>query len=142
MFPALSSKFQVPSSKRNGQTALSVIFVIGGLLVFAAISLAFLVLSLINSGYGYRSANQALALAQAGVNDALLVLTRNKDFSGSYVLPANDYSVTVTVTQSSGRATILSDVTVARYERKLQAVAAVNPVTGQVDLLSWSVLSL
>ncbi len=141
MFPVLSSKFLVSSSK-NGQTALSIIFVIGGLLIFAAISLAFLVLSLINSSYGYRSANQALALAQGGVNDALLLLARNKDLSGTYTLPAGSSSVSVTVSQNAGRATILSDAAVARYERKLQAIASVNTTTGQVDLLSWSSLSL
>ena len=112
-------------------------------MVFAAVSLAFLALSLINSGYGYRSSNQAMALAQGGVSDALLVLTRNKDYSGSYTISSG--SVSVTVTQNSpteGQTTIISDATVNRYRRKLQAVTAVNPTTGQVDLLSWSSLSL
>ena len=109
-----------------------------------AISLAFLVLTFINSGYGFRASNQALAVANAGVADALLLLERNQGYSGSYSLPVGTYTASVTVTQNSSasQATVLATGSASRYVRKLQAVAGVNSTTGQVDLLSWAELAL
>ncbi len=126
--------------RSRGQVALSLIFLIGGLVIMGAVSLAFMILTFINSGYGYRASNQALSAAQAGVNDAVLLLERNKSYAGTYALTVGSSSASVTVTQnaSSGQATVLSTASVSRYTRKLQAVISVDPSTGQVDLLSWA----
>lgn len=111
------------------------------------VSLTFVVLSFITSGYGFQSSNRALAVAAAGVDDAIIKLVRNKDFSAAspYDVPVGTYTASVTVAQNtpvSGQATIVSTAAVAAYKRKIQAVVAVNPTTGQVHLISWDQLTL
>ena len=130
--------------QEKGQVSLSLVFLVGGLVVLMAVSLAFLILTFINAGYGFRAANQALAVSGGGVSDALLILERNKGYGGTYSLPLGNYSANVTVTQNPAakQATIVSSAVVQGYQRKIQAVAAVDPASGQVDLLSWTALTL
>ncbi len=66
-------------NQRNGQTALSLVLLIGGVIVIVGITLAFLVLNFIYSSYGSRDINKAAQLALAGVQDAALKISRNKD---------------------------------------------------------------
>lgn len=111
------------------------------------VSLAFIVLSFINSGYGFQSSNRALAVAAAGVEDAIIKLVRNKDFfsASPYDVPVGTYTASVSVAQNtpvSGRVTIVSTAAVAAYKRKIQAVVAVDSATGQVQLVSWDQLAL
>ena len=139
----------------EGQTALSLIFVIGGIVLLFAATLAFLALSFLNSTYGFQAANRAEALAQGGVNDVMLQLARNKDFSSSgYCLPYNSGipttpcpsgSVQITVTQNTpvtGQVTATADVTISRYRRKVQAVFAVDATSSLVELLSSQQITL
>ena len=130
--------------ERWGQATISLVFLIGGLVIMVAVSLAFLILSFINSGYGFRAANQALSAANGGVSDALMILARNKDYSGSYSLPVGSYAANVTVSSNPaiGQTTITSLASASRYQRKVQAIVAVNSSTGQTDLLSWTQIML
>jgi len=61
----------------GGQAALSLVLLVGGTVVLIAATLFFLVLSFINSTFGFQAANQAWGLALSGANDALLQLSRN-----------------------------------------------------------------
>lgn len=126
---------------------MALVFLIGGIIVVIAVSLAFIVISFITSGYGFQSSNRALGVAAAGVDDAVIKLVRNKDFSAvsAYNVPVGNYNASVTVVQNtpiSGHATIVSIAAVAAYQRKIQAVVAIAPVTGQVHLISWDQLAL
>jgi len=130
------------SRARVGQATLSLVFLIGGIIIMVGVSMAFLVTSFINSGSGYQAANQALAAASAGLDDALIQLNRNKDFENiaGYSVPVGNIVVQVAVVQNSpagGQVTITADATVNQRRRKIQAVAAVNSSTGQVDMISW-----
>lgn len=141
-----------PMRSRSGQTALALIFVIGGIIVLLGTTLAFLTLSFLNSTYGFQASNRAAALAKGGVDDAALQLLRNKDFapSGGYCVPYASFptcsgSAKVAVVQSSpaaGQVTVTSEATVSNYRRKLQAVFSVNATTGLVKLISSEQLSL
>ncbi|MFH0890631.1 MAG: hypothetical protein V1856_01210 [Candidatus Liptonbacteria bacterium] len=110
------------------------------------VSMAFLVVSFINSGFGFQAANQALAAASAGASDAMMQLNRNKDFATTgYTVPVNSYSASVTVSQNTpsvGQATIISESTVSRRKRKIQAVISVSSSTGRIDVVSWQQLNL
>lgn len=139
--------FHTPRFHSQGQATLALVFLIGGIVVVIGVSLAFIVLSFINSGYGFQSSNRALAVAAAGVEDAIIKLVRNKDFSAAspYDVPVGTYTASVSVAQNtpvSGRVTIVSTAAVGAYKRKVQAVVAVNSATGQVQLVSWDQLAL
>ncbi len=131
-------------SSRRGQVALAMTFVIGGLIVFAGLLMAFLVLSFLNSVTGFQMANRASALASAGIYDALLRFDRDKDLtSTSYSIPLDAYAIDVTITQNSpvaNQATILSSASVMGYLRRIQAIVSIVSSTGQIDLLSWTML--
>lgn len=142
MFQASRFKFQ-----DNGQAALSLVFLIGGVLVLIGVTLSFVVISFLNATYGFQAANRALGVATAGVEDALLQLARNKDFSvpSGYSMPLGAASAAVKVTQgapAAGLATILSQAVVGSHERKLQVVVSVSAATGRVHVVSWQEVPL
>jgi hypothetical protein len=133
------------ATKRRGQATLSLVFLIGGILLVMSVTIAALVISFLNSGYGFQAANRSLAAAHAGVQDAHLQLIRNKSFSGTYSFVTASSTANVTVTQDSpvaGQATAVADATFSGYKRKIQAVFSVNAATGEIDLLTWSQLTL
>lgn len=143
----LDSRFWLLDSARSGQATLSLVFLVGGLIVLVGVSLAFILISFISSGYGFRVSNQALSVAMAGAEDAVMQLVRNKGFSslGGYSVPVGSWSANVTVTPDSpvsGQDTINSAATISGYQRKIQVVVAVVSSTGQVDVVSWNQLAL
>ncbi|MEK7608187.1 MAG: hypothetical protein AAB495_01265 [Patescibacteria group bacterium] len=143
----LDSWFRILDPMKKGQTTLSITFIIGGIILLIGTTLAFLALTFLNSSFGYIAANKAIALADGGVNDAVMLLLRNKDFSDSgYCAPlGGSPCATVTITQNSpstGLVTITSEATISRYRRKIEAVTSVASSTGEVNLLSWQLLSL
>ncbi|MEK7212679.1 MAG: hypothetical protein AAB686_03300 [Patescibacteria group bacterium] len=145
MQPLLTTNYSPPA--RSAQATLSLVFLIGGIIVLVGVSLSFLVITFITSGYGYQSSNRALAVASGGVDDALMRLARSKDFYSlsPYNVQIGGYSASITVTSNSpiaGQTTIVSTANVAVYQRKIQAIVAVDAQTGQVHLLSWNQLAI
>ncbi len=141
------STFYILHSGRTGQATLSLVFLVGGLIVLVGVSLAFIVISFISSGYGFRVSNQALSVAVAGAEDAVMRLVRNKDFSsmGGYSIPVSGWTANVTVTPNSpvsGQDTITSAAVISGYQRKIQVVVSVVSSTGRVDVVSWDQLAL
>ena len=133
-----------------GQIALSLTFLMGGIIILVAATLAFIAISLLNSSVGFQYSTSAYTVVAGGVQDALLQLARNKDFShAGYCipeasLPCGSGSAKVTVTQNSpsaGKATIISEATVSRYTRKIEAVVSIATSTGKSILTSWSLLT-
>ncbi|MEY4731200.1 MAG: hypothetical protein RL681_146 [Candidatus Parcubacteria bacterium] len=138
---AVSCVTNASHSLVSGQAALVTSFLIGLIVLFAGITMSFLATSFFQSTYGFQISSRASAAADAGVRDALLQLTRNKDFNpGTYGIQLDSVTATVTVTRdvpSAGQITILATSTVQSYEQRLRAVVSVSTSTGQVDLLSW-----
>lgn len=139
------------SLNRTGQVALSLSFLMGGIIVLAASTLALIAIAFLNASIGFQNLNRAYAVASGGIYDALLQISRNKDFSNSgYCVPnasppCGSGSATVSVAQNSpsaGMATIVSESSVSRYKRKVQAVVSIATSTGRSVLVSWSLLSL
>ena len=129
-------------NRTQGQTFLALIFLIGGAVVAIGLTLAFFASSFIDTGYGYRSAVQAEAVATSGAQDALLQLNRNSGFSNTsgYSIPVGSSTAVVTVTQNSpsaGYATILSAATVSNRTKNISIVVAINATTSQIAIVSW-----
>lgn len=116
-------------------------------MIIIGATLTFVVVSFLNSTYGFRDANQALALAESGVQDAMLQLARNKDFANAgYCVPntgCGTGTATVVVTQNapaSGQVTIISSASTNNRQKKVRAIISIATSTGEVDLLSWEIL--
>lgn len=136
----------IGARKNDGQMAMSLIFLIGGIMIIIGATLTFVIVSFLNSTYGFRDSSQALSIAQSGVQDAAIQLARNKDFASSgYCVPDLGCGVgtaTVSVTQnspSSGQATIVSYAVANSRQRRIRAVVSVAS-SGKIDFLSWEIL--
>ena len=140
---------QVPRSvfRARGQATLALVFLVGGIVISAAITMAILAISFINSGFGYQSSNRALAAAYAGAEDAYLQLLRNKDFSaGGYEVPVGSSTAEVTVVQNSpaaGQVKIISSAAAQNYRRRIQAIVSMATSTGgRMTIISVDQLTL
>jgi hypothetical protein len=91
-----------------------------------------------------RDSNKAFYAAQSGLQDTLIKLERNKDFpSGSFNLNLyNTNDVSVSLTNSSGQATVNATSTVGTVNKKLQAVINVDTTTGLVTPTSTAEITL
>ncbi len=116
-------------------------FLIGGIITLAGITLAFLAASFINSGYGYKASVIAEAAAASGAQDALLQLDRNPAFSNAgYSLSLGSTTATIAVTQNSpsaGYITILSTASSFGRAKKVNIVLLENTTTDQLNVVSW-----
>lgn len=127
----------------RGQTALTLVFLIGSIAILVGATLAFIATSLANSGLGFKISEQAMAAAASGVYDALLQLVRNYNFSSSgYTITIGGANVNVSVTQSGGVTTIISSAIVKEYQRKIKAIATINSLTGEINLVSWKEVTI
>jgi len=126
----------------KGQAFLSLVFLIGGIVILIAVTLAFLVNSFIDTGYGYQALTQAEGVASSGAEDALLQIDRGVFTSNtSYSVPVGSNTASVTVTlasPSTGYDTILSSATVSNRTRKVNVIVAVNASTSQASVVSWT----
>ena len=149
-------KIKYEKSKR-GQTMLSLIFLVGGVIITIGITLSILAISFLTSIAGYRSSAIAEAAAISGANDGILQVVRNSGFStaslsgsngspsGSYGLPFSSVSDFVTITQGiplANEATIISLAQIGSTERKIQVVVSIDPTTKKVDVVSYQKIPL
>jgi len=125
--------------KSNGQTALSTMLVIGGLISLISLTLVVIISSYVSSSYGFQYSQRTLAVANAGVDDALIQLTRNKSFEdqiGYTVNVLNDIA-TVKVIQNSpqsGQATIISIANVLNYKSSVKVIVSIDD-NGEIRII-------
>ena len=129
----------------DGQAAISLVFLVGGTVLLIGVTLTFLVVSFINTTFAYRAANRALGVAIAGVNDALLQLSRNRGaflgVSCEYDLKVGDVDYThITVANRGGlcgqvppgSAQIVSESTVLGRTRRVEVTVFIDRSTGKI----------
>ncbi len=122
----------------SGQAALPAVLLICGVITEIAIAGTLVAFVLSSSGLGERLSSQALAAAKAGVQDAFIKITIDKNFNfpAGYNFSVDSRSVLVTVTQGINAATVISTGTALSRQRKLEAILLVDQNTGKVDLKS------
>jgi hypothetical protein len=122
------------------QAALPTVLLIGGIITEIAIAGALVAFILSGSGWGERLSVQALAAAKAGIEDAFMKITINKDFFTSldgYTFSVDSREVKVIVTKNlNGTDEIISIGKALSRQRKLEGILIVNQDTGKVDLES------
>lgn len=139
----------------RGIAALSTILLFGSIIVEIAIATAFMAFILNNINYGARLSAEALSAAKAGVDDATLKLSRNKDFafpsSPGYELAVGNRIATVLVCKdfktaaganpcgaipNVGKYEVTSTGKAVNKQRKLRAIIDVDPQTGLTRVVS------
>lgn len=130
--------------KKNerGQTFLALVFLIGGIILLVSVTLAFLTSSFIDTGYGYKASLSSQATAASGVQDAMLQLNRNINFSNTsgYSVVIGSSTATVVVTQnapSAGFVTILSSANVSGHVKKINVILSESTTTNSLSVVSW-----
>jgi hypothetical protein len=123
----------VKTTVARGQASISLVLLVGGIASAAVITIATVAIGAIASGYGADHTQRARGAAMAGIDDALLRITRNPGDSGSYTLTAGSSTVSVSITQnapSAGFTTISSSAASGFRTISLAGVYSVDPVTG------------
>ena len=119
-------------------------------LVVAGVLVAYLLNS---SSLGVRRANETLSAAQAGILDATMKITRNKNFftsSTSTLSFGNNLYAEVVVRKDypiAGKHEIksigyISIGGIRRFSKKLRAILNVNSLTGKTELESFEEISI
>lgn len=129
---------------RDGQGSLALVLFIGIIVGAIVLGLGVIILSFLNSSFGYQANLRAEAAAEAGANDAIMRLVRNVNFaSAGYTVQAGSDSATVTVaanTPQVGYTQIVSKSTVLLYTRTFQVNVSISTSSGLVAPASWTQL--
>ena len=128
-----------PRLRQNGQAALPAVLLICGVITEIAIAGTLVAFVLSNSGLGERLSSQALAAAKAGIQDAFIKITVDKNFNApdpGYSFSVDTRSVQVIVIQGASTDQVISVGTALSRRRKLEAILLVDHDTGKVDLKS------
>ena len=128
-------------NNNKATAALPAMLFIGGIIVEIGIAGAFISYYLSQSGFGIKMSAEALAAAEAGVQDALIKIIRNKDFTSSgYDLTVGNRSANVVVCKDTcagtGKHKITSIGSALVKRREIEAVVNVNNTTGEVKIES------
>ena len=129
--------------KSSGVIAFSTMM--GIALVVSTLAVALALIAFLEGliGYGQSKANQAYFVAESGVNDALMILARDKAFtSAGYTLLVGPGTTTITVSTASQESTITSIGTVENRKKKLEVKASVDSYTGAIRIISWKEVSI
>ena len=131
----------------NGMIALPTVLLVGGLIgeiVIVAMTTSYI---LANSELKIRNSADAFFAAKSGIQDGLIRIARDKTFASSYNMNIGDGSAQIVVCKdapcaANGKDKITSTGTFQGRSRKLEAVATVDSLTGEVRLESLKEVSL
>ncbi len=132
-------------TSKNAQIALSFVLLVSGVIIEIVIAGSFVTFFLSNSGLSERLQSRAATVAYSGVWDALVKISRNRDFGSSdqsYGLTLGNDSAAVSVSRTFNSGanayvyTVSSLGTAGTREKRIVATAIVSQVTGQMQLQS------
>jgi hypothetical protein len=119
---------------RKGVAALITVLSLGILVFIISLSSVILAFwSIKNVGAGFSGLKTYYA-SYSGVQDALIKLERNKDYTSTgFNLSINGTNdVSIVVSFDSNQATIISTSTLSQINKKLQTVVDINSTTGLI----------
>ena len=131
----------------KGQIALPLILLISGVIIEITIAGSFITYFLGTAGLGERLSLRASVAAQSGIRDAMIKITRDKEFGStpqSYTLTVGDDETLISVTRTVDNTlniyiyTINSTATAGSRQKKLTATLVVNQTTGYIQFQSLS----
>lgn len=144
------ANFGTKNGKGKAMAALPVIILAGGIILEVSFAAAFIAFYLVQSGLGSKVSFAAFSIARAGVDDALVRIIRNKDFSGNYeIAVSGGQVVTVSVCKdfkiksdltcdmsapNPSKTEIISSGELSGSNRRLKAEVSIDPVTAEVSI--------
>ena len=137
-------KFKIKKLKlKKGVAALITILSFGTLIFIVSLSTAAVTFWGVKNIDSNQKSLKTYYAAYSGMQDALLKLERNKDFSGDFNLSINSTNdVSVSVSNTSGQATITSTAAFGQVNKKIQTVSDINSTTGLIIPTSTTELTL
>jgi len=144
MFIYKITKFKIKNCNLKGVAALITVLSIGTFVFIISLSSTILAFwSIKNVGSGYSGLKTYYA-SYSGIQDALIKLERNKDYtSNGFNLSINGTNdVSVVVSFASNQATITSTSTLSQINKKIQTVTDINATTGLITPTSTVELTL
>jgi hypothetical protein len=145
-FPSILNTFSsilFSRKARKGVAALITVLSLGGLIMTISMGMAIVSYWANQNIKSIRDSNKAFYAAQSGLQDTLIKLERNKDFTGSFNLSLyNTNDVSVSLTNSSGQATVNATSTIGTVNKKLQAVINIDTTSGLVTPTSTVEVSI
>lgn len=141
---------------RFGQATLSFVLLVSGVIIEIAIAGSIIAFFLSGAGLGERLSARALGVAQAGIRDAQMRITRNKELCSSGCTSLTPLSYVISMGEDSANVsiilnftdfdnyifTIASIGTASTRKKKFESVLVVNKMTGVVQLKSFEELSV
>ena len=126
-------KIQDTRYKLRGVAALITVLSLGGLIFTISMGSALIAFWANQNIKSIRDSNKAYYAAYSGLQDSLIKLERNKDFTGSFNLSINGTNdVSVNFSFASGQVTINSTSTLSQMNKNLQAVIDIDATTGLI----------
>lgn len=141
-------KFMFNKNNKLGIAALPTILILGSIIIDIAIVTAIGIIFLTRSGYGIRLSDEALAAAKAGVQDGILRLARDKNFSSTYQLDVGKRSAEVVICKDLpecggvGKHKVSATGTAFTKKRKIEAVVIIDSTNGVIRLESLKEIAL
>jgi uncharacterized protein (UPF0333 family) len=136
---------------KNGQIALPFILLVSGIIVEITIAGSFVTYFLSTSGLGERLSLRASAAAHSGIRDAMIKISRDKEYAStpvSYELAVGSDTTDVLVSKTDDDPnnsyvyTITSTGVASSRQRKIEATLIVNQTTGFIQLQSVQEVSV
>ena len=126
---------------QNGLVALPSIVVLSIIMLTIGIAMSFSSFTQNNISFDNYISQRACYIAEAGIKDATMKITRNKSYDTNYSLPVNSGVADITFDTSIPNQTKITSIsTVNNYTKKIQAILNVT-ANGKVTILSWNELS-
>ena len=143
-----NQKYEIRNTKPSwGVTALPMLILISGIMIEIVIALALVAHLLSSSTYGARYAAEATIAAQAGLQDAAIRITRDKEYENTsgYALTIGNNTANIEVYKdrgkdgavATGKHRVVSTGTARLFSKKIEGVYIVNDDTGEVILESY-----
>lgn len=130
-------------SARKGVAALVTILSLSTLIFIVSLSTAAVTFWGVKNIDSNQKSLKAYYAAYSGIQDALIKLERNKDFSGNFNLSINSTNdVSISVSNTGSSATITSTATYRQINKKLQAITDIDTTTGLITPTSTTELTM
>ncbi len=135
-------RFQIRKNIQ-GIAALPTMLALGGIIVNIVIVIALGVYLLTNSQFGQKLMSEAAAAARAGIQDGLIRIARNREYSGTYNLTVSNRTVNVDICKELsppqcvgvGKRRITAIGNAMTRSVKMEAIVSLSPI-GEIQLES------
>jgi len=136
-------------NNKKGIAALPTLLLVGGIITAISISLTASLYLYINSTSGANLSLKALSVARSGIYDGLMKVVRDKSLaSANYTLVVGAQSAAVVICRDtpecggSGKFKITSTGSAFTRRKKMEAIVAVDSITGLTKLESLKEVAL